>query len=191
MTWLCDEREDDDNLRQLKGKWTTCMEWQSMLVVRGWCSMSVYVHLCMYVYTSCLFTYFFLTQIMKGKANWLCRTYWLIFRSRFTPKKISKKVSTSQVTVLDSVKKGRLDQLISSLISTFFLWKKQGVHELLCFFSLTCCAFSELCHIYWRPIWHLAVRACPETLASNVWPHIYTHWTRVQNIKTHNSWLVN
>ena len=81
----------------------------------------LYVHLCLYVYTSCLFTYFFLTQIMKGKANWLCRTYWLIFRSRFTPKKISKKVSTSQVTVLDSVKKGRLDQLISSLISTFFL----------------------------------------------------------------------
>ena len=94
----------------------------------------LYVHLCLYVYTSCLFTYFFLTQIMKGKANWLCRTYWLIFRSRCTPKKISKKVSTSQVTVLDSVKKGRLDQLISSLISTFFLWKKQGVHELLCFF---------------------------------------------------------
>ena len=97
VTWVCDEREDDDNLRQLKGKWTTCMEWQSMLVVRGWCSMSVYVHLCMYVYTSCLFTYFFLTQIMKGKANQLCRTYWLIFRSRCTPKKISKKVSTSQV----------------------------------------------------------------------------------------------
>ena len=50
VTWVCDEREDDDNLRQLKGKWTTCMEWQSMLVVRGWCSMSVctFMYVCLY-----------------------------------------------------------------------------------------------------------------------------------------------